>query len=161
MPVGTLRYKEADQAPEAQTERHSTRAATLLAVSCWRTCQSQACTYLAAHSKAMVSLLAKAESRLSRKRGFERCSTSRRAAMMTLRCKREEALAPIYPDARLRQAMEHYASGRLANASSELNSVLDDTQRRSLLGPAYLRQKIRVSRATSNASERSSGPATS
>ena len=49
----------------------------------------------------------------------------------------------IYPDARLRQAMEHYASGRLGQ-SRELNSVLDDSRRRSLLGPASsLRQKIR------------------
>ena len=150
VPVGTLRYKEAvTKRSEAQTEllaQYQSRATLACRRARWRTCQSQACTYLAyAHSKAMVSLLAKAESRLSRKRGFERCSTlsSRSDDDPEVR-KREEALASIYPDARLRQAMEHYASGRLANASRELNSVLDDTQRRSLLGPASsLRQKIR------------------
>ena len=93
----------------------------------------------------MVSLLARAESKLSRRSGFERCSTltSRSDDDPVVR-KREEALTQIYPDARLRQAMEHYASGRLGQSSRELNNVLDDSRRRSLLGPASsLRQKIR------------------
>ena len=150
IPAGTLRYEESvAQRAEAQSEllaQYQTRAARACRQSRWKTCQNESCTYLAyAHSKAMVSLLARAESKLSRRSGFERCSTlSARSGDDPEVRKREEALAQIYPDARLRQAMEHYASGRLGQSSRELNNVLDDSRRRSLLGPASsLRQKIR------------------
>jgi hypothetical protein len=87
------------------------------------------------HDEGLVRLLATAEQRLARTRGFERCVRAREGEDPASR-KRKASLEVIYPDARLRGAIDHYAGGRLAEAAQALKRVLVDSRRRSLQGQA-------------------------
>jgi pSer/pThr/pTyr-binding forkhead associated (FHA) protein/tetratricopeptide (TPR) repeat protein len=142
IPVGTRHHAEAQEkrisAQDRLLAQYKERAERACRDGRWKSCQREACTYLAySHAEGLVRLLARAESRLSRGRGFERCEVlkAREDGDPAIR-KAKEALALIYPDARLRTAMAYYATGKVPQAERELSKVLGDSRRRSLQGQA-------------------------
>ena len=142
IPAGTRHHTEAQEkrssAQDLLLAQYKERAERACRDGRWKSCQREACTYLAySHADGLVRLLARAEGRLVRGRGFERCDVlkERQDGDPATR-KRKEALALIYPDARLRTAMAYYAAGEMPEAESELSKVLGDSRRRSLQGQA-------------------------
>ena len=138
-----------DMVQDRLLQQYRDRAERACQAGKWRTCQMAACNHLAyRHAEGVIRLLARAEGRLSRGRGFKRCSAARRGAadQQSGASKADaEALAALFPDLRLRAAVEAYALGDIRAAVDRLDDVLADGQRPGLQRDASdLRYKMKT-----------------
>jgi pSer/pThr/pTyr-binding forkhead associated (FHA) protein len=114
----------------------------------WRICQMAACNHLAyRHAEGVIRLLARAEGRLLSARGFKRCAAAQKSSVDSSVAAKTvgDALATLYPDLRLRAAVQAYALGDVRAAVDRLDDVLADGQRPGLQRDASdLRHKMKT-----------------